>query len=141
MQLIFFNFALPTINSCSIGNATNATNVTAPKNATKESTKNKKSKDKDQKAAEEKRRQQEEEERQQLEERNRLELIAAQRKAKLVDPNLVARVEQTMKRNNLAASIGMGVSHCFPTMKTVPKEIFNLRFFAIFFLFSTVVKH
>lgn len=111
MQFTFFspNLALPDVKYArSTGNATNATNATAPKNATKESTKNKKSKDKDQKAAEEKRRQQEEEERQQLEEKKRLELIAAQRKAKLIDPNLVARAEQTMKRNNLAASVGMG---------------------------------
>lgn len=80
-------------------NNNNAVNVTAPKNLAKESTK-KKSKEKDQKAAEEKRRQQEEEE-----ERKRLELIAAQRKAKLVDQNAV-RIEQP-KRNNLAASVGM----------------------------------
>lgn len=75
--------------------------ATAPKTTTKESTKKKK----EQKVAEEKRRQQEEEERQQLEERKRLELIAAQRKAKLVDQN-PARVEPTPKRNNLAASVG-----------------------------------
>lgn len=78
-------------------NVTNS--VTAAKNPAKESTK-KKSKEKDQKAAEEKRRQQEEEE-----ERKRLELIAAQRKAKLVDQNAV-RAEQGPKRNNLAASVG-----------------------------------
>lgn len=79
-------------------NNNNVVNATAPKNLAKESTK-KKSKEKDQKAAEEKRRQQEEEE-----ERKRLELIAAQRKAKLVDQNAV-RIEQP-KRNNLAASVG-----------------------------------
>lgn len=73
--------------------------ATAPKNPVKESTK-KKSKEKDQKAAEEKRRQQEEED-----ERKRLELIAAQRKAKLVDQN-ATRTEQGPKRNNLAASVG-----------------------------------
>lgn len=74
-------------------------NAAAPKILAKESTK-KKSKEKDQKAAEEKRRQQEEDD-----ERKRLELIAAQRKAKLVDQNAV-RIEQP-KRNNLAASVGM----------------------------------
>lgn len=78
--------------------------ATAPKNPAKESTK-KKSKEKDQKVAEEKRRQQEEDE-----ERKRLELIAAQRKAKLVDQNAV-RTEQGPKRNNLAASVGKFVSH------------------------------
>lgn len=93
----------------STGIATSLTNTTAPKIATKESTKNKKSKDKDQKAAEEKKRQQDEEERQQLEERKRLELIAAQRKAKLTDAGTAPRVDQTSKRNNLAASVGMAM--------------------------------
>ncbi|XP_031629871.1 GIGYF family protein CG11148 isoform X2 [Contarinia nasturtii] len=79
-------------------NNINVINATAaPKSSVKESTK-KKSKEKDQKVAEEKRRQQEEEE-----ERKRLELIAAQRKAKLVDQNAI-RPEQP-KRNNLAASV------------------------------------
>lgn len=84
-----------------INNINANANTIAPKTATKESTKKKK----EQKAAEEKRRQQEEAERQQLEEQKRLELIAAQRKAKLVDQN-PARVEATPKRHNLAASIG-----------------------------------
>lgn len=77
----------------------NVVNAAAPKAAAKESTK-KKSKEKDQKAAEEKRRQHEEEE-----ERKRLELIAAQRRAKLVDQTAV-RVDPVPKRNNLAASVG-----------------------------------
>lgn len=85
----------------SINNNNNNANATAPKTTTKESTKKKK----EQKAAEEKRRQQEEEERQQLEERKRLELIAAQRKAKLIDQN-PARIEPAPKRNNLAPSVG-----------------------------------
>lgn len=83
----------------------NLATATAPKNATKESTK-KKSKEKDQKAAEEKRRQLEEEE-----ERKRLELIAAQRKAKLIDQN-APRAEQAPKRNNLAASVGKLIVLC-----------------------------
>lgn len=89
-------------NAGDIANKSNnniAVSATAAKNLAKESIK-KKSKEKDQKAAEEKRRQQEEDE-----ERKRLELIAAQRKAKLVDQNAV-RIEQP-KRNNLAASVGM----------------------------------
>lgn len=89
-------------NLCDVANKSNnnLTNIaTAPKNLAKESTK-KKGKEKDQKATEEKRRQQEEDE-----ERKRLELIAAQRKAKLVDQNAV-RSEQGQKRNNLAASVG-----------------------------------
>lgn len=77
----------------------NVANAIAPKNPVKESTK-KKSKEKDQKAAEEKRRQLEEDE-----EKKRLELIAAQRRAKLVDQNAI-RPEQAPKRNNLAASVG-----------------------------------
>lgn len=77
----------------------NVANAIAPKNPVKESTK-KKSKEKDQKAAEEKRRQLEEDE-----EKKRLELIAAQRRAKLVDQN-ATRPEQGQKRNNLAASVG-----------------------------------
>lgn len=101
------NEVKPTLKPTSAANANDVANksnnniatVTAPKNTTKESTK-KKSKEKDQKAAEEKRRQQEEEE-----EKKRLELIAAQRKAKLVDQN-APRAEQAPKRNNLAASVG-----------------------------------
>lgn len=67
----------------------------------------KKIKEKDQRLAEEKRRQQEEEERQMLEEKKRLELIAAQRKAKLVDQNqaAVSRCDGNSKRNNMAASV------------------------------------
>lgn len=97
------------LNPSDVANKSNnnlTNNATAPKNPTKESTK-KKIKEKDQKAAEEKRRQQEEEE-----ERKRLELIAAQRKAKLVDQNAV-RTEQGSKRNNLAASVGKFVSQFY----------------------------
>lgn len=96
-------------NSCDVANKSNnnlTINATAPKNPAKESTK-KKSKEKDQKAAEEKRRQQEEEE-----ERKRLELIASQRKAKLIDQNAV-RAEQGPKRNNLAASVGKFASQMY----------------------------
>lgn len=96
------------LNSSDVANKSNNNVInTAPvsKNPAKESTK-KKSKEKDQKAVEEKRRQQEEED-----ERKRLELIAAQRKAKLVDQNAI-RAEQGPKRNNLAASVGKFVSHC-----------------------------
>lgn len=102
----FLTFFLVSLYMRSTGNATSSTNATAPKNVTKESTKNKKSKDKDQRVADEKRRQQDEEERQQLEERKRLELIAAQRKAKMIDPETVARIDPSAKRNNLAASVG-----------------------------------
>lgn len=95
------------LSSSDVANKSNNNNVTTtattPKNPAKDSTK-KKSKEKDQKVAEEKRRQQEEDE-----ERKRLELIAAQRKAKLVDQNAV-RAEQGPKRNNLAASVGKFVS-------------------------------
>lgn len=91
-------------NSNNINTSNSSINAIAPKISTKESTK-KKVKDKDQKAVEEKKRQQEEEERQQTEEKKRLDLIAAQRKAKLVDQNAL-RNEQTTKRNNLAASVG-----------------------------------
>lgn len=89
----------PNVSDVANKSNNNIVNATAPKSLAKESTK-KKSKEKDQKAAEEKRRQLEEDE-----ERKRLELIAAQRKAKLVDQNAV-RIEQP-KRNNLAASVGM----------------------------------
>lgn len=79
---------------------TNNATAAALKNPVKAESTKKKSKEKDQKAAEEKRRQQEEEE-----ERKRLELIAAQRKANLVDQNAV-RTEQGSKRNDSAASVG-----------------------------------
>lgn len=74
---------------------------------TKENSTKKKNKDKDQRLAEEKKRQQEEEERQLLEEKKRLELIAAQRKAKLVDQTAapVSRGDANGKRNNMAASV------------------------------------
>lgn len=95
------------VNASDIANKSNnnVAILTAPKILTKESTK-KKSKEKDQKAAEEKRRQHEEDE-----ERKRLELIAAQRRAKLIDQNTI-RTEPGPKRNNLAASVGKFVSPC-----------------------------
>lgn len=90
----------PTISDVANKSNNNLATATAPKNLAKESTK-KKSKEKDLKAAEEKRRQLEEEE-----EKRRLELIAAQRKAKLVDQNAIRAEQQGSKRNNLAASVG-----------------------------------
>lgn len=119
-------------NACDVANNKSNNNVTtinatAPKNPAKESTK-KKSKEKDQKVAEEKRRQQEEEE-----ERKRLELIAAQRKAKLVDQNAV-RAEQGPKRNNLAASVGKcTVQYLFHT----DRESFVILFGFCFFFVSS----
>lgn len=61
----------------------------------------------EQRLAEKKKRQQEEEERQSLEEKKRLELIAAQRKAKLVDQNAPSgpRSDVGNKRNSTAASV------------------------------------
>lgn len=88
--------------------ATAAINAAKLAATTKENSTKKKSKDKDLRLAEEKKRQQEEEERQSLEEKKRLELIAAQRKAKLVDQNLAAasaRNDVNGKRNNMAASV------------------------------------
>lgn len=108
-----------------VANKSNNNVAIAPiaKSAVKESTK-KKSKEKDQKAvAEEKRRLQEEEE-----EKKRLELIAAQRKAKLVDQNIV-RAEQGPKRNNLAASVGKMTSY-------FPSFIFLIYILNYFFLLA-----
>lgn len=98
------------IHNNSKGNAIAAVGPTAGgKTAatTKESSTKKKNKDKDQRLAEEKKRQLDEEERQLLEEKKRLELIAAQRKAKLVDQTAatVSRGDANGKRNNVAASI------------------------------------
>lgn len=107
-QLVEPKFNQKVTNVAIINDSNNklAAAATAPKNQAKESTK-KKGKEKDQKlsaqALEEKKRQ-EEEERQMIEEKKRLELIAAQRKAKLVDQNTV-RNESNAKRNNLAASV------------------------------------
>lgn len=85
----------------------NASNAAAGK-ATKEINprENSTKKKKEQRMAEEKKRQQEEEERQLMEEKKRLETIALQRKAKLVDQNAGStRGDGNSKRNNMVASI------------------------------------
>lgn len=123
------NNNIATNNATAAAVAAAAAAVAAAKTPAKEGTK-KKSKEKDQKAAEEKRRQAEEEE-----ERKRLELIAAQRKAKLVDQNAV-RAEQGPKRNNLAASVGECWCSC-----VVWSPKFNITLnFTCYSIYSTMVE-